>query len=473
MRITNFGGNLTFEPQTYFAPKSEQEVLEILASCKGRRIRVIGRLHSWSEAPQGDDVLMDLKHLNEVRMEEREGVTWATIQGGCQVKRAIAELDQAGVTLPSLGLITEQSIAGAAATGTHGSGKNSMAHYVDEATIATYDTETGEPTIRTVSSGPELLAVRCSLGCLGVILSVGIRCRAQYYVEEHLRIYSDTSELLAAEEQYPLQQFLLVPHFWKIIAQHRRVVDRRRSLLAPLYRIYWLVAVDFGLHLILLAMVRWLRSRPLVRFFYRRVLPIALLRGFKVVDKSQHILTMEHELFRHIEIEVFVRRSKVCDALEYVRQLLDYTDGKESCIAESTWQRLEESDRADSVRQTKGIYTHHYPICVRKILPDETFISMASSVDEPYYSISFVNYNRPSERESFLKFANILAQTTADLFQARPHWGKFCPIDAQTARQLYPRLNEFRDICNTADPNGVFRNPWIDTVIFDTDRSMS
>ncbi|MFP6678359.1 MAG: FAD-binding protein, partial [Pirellulaceae bacterium] len=247
MKIKNFGANLVFEPANYFAPAGEEEVVSILGRCRGRNIRVVGRLHSWSDAPRGDDVLLDLRHLNRVDIEERDDGVWATIQAGCQIKKVITELDRrAGVTLPSLGLITEQTIAGAVSTGTHGSGKHSLSHYVDEISVATYDAETGEPVIRTIDSGDELLAVRCSLGCMGVILSVGLQCRPQYRVEEHMRIVGDCEDVLAAEEAYPLQQFFLVPFLWKYLTQHRREVATRRSFLAPLYGLYWFLGIDLG-----------------------------------------------------------------------------------------------------------------------------------------------------------------------------------------------------------------------------------
>ena len=102
-----------------------------------------------------------------------------------------------------------------------------------------------------------------------------------------------------------------------------------------------------------------------------------------------------------------------------------------------------------------------------EILPDSTLISMASGDDEPYYSISFISYNRRQERDGFFMFADVLAQTTARLFHARPHWGKVCPIDSQLVDQLYPRLAEFQQVCDAMDPGGVFRNRWVEDLVFD------
>ena len=92
-------------------------------------------------------------------------------------------------------------------------------------------------------------------------------------IEEHFRGYAELDDVLAAEEQYPLQQFYLVPWSWRYLAQHRREVPARRSRLAAIYRAYWLLTIDLGLHVAILFLVRWLRSRTVMKFCLRQVLP--------------------------------------------------------------------------------------------------------------------------------------------------------------------------------------------------------
>ncbi|MFK8182225.1 MAG: FAD-binding protein [Phormidesmis sp.] len=322
VRIQNFGRNIHFQPSNHHLPKTGKEVLAILRANQGRGIRTIGRLHSWSETLKTKDVLLDLRHLDSVQIYEKDGQSLVTIGAGCQIKQAINALDTVGLALPTQGLITEQTIAGAISTGTHGSGKHSLSHYVMALTIATYDPQTGKPVIRKICHGTELQAARCSLGCMGVILSVTLPCQPQYLVEEHFRFYGSVEQVLDTEQDFPIQQIFLLPHIWKFMAQHRRTIETRRSLLAPIFHVYWFLVIDLGLHLILLGMTRLIRSRSLIRFFYRQIVPKTILREWKVIDKSQHMLTMEHELFRHIEIEVFVKRSRLGKLLEFVRSLL-------------------------------------------------------------------------------------------------------------------------------------------------------
>src|SRR5262245_61307589 len=85
--IQNFGRNVVFHPRTVYAPRCEADVLDILNVCRGRRIHVIGRLHSWSDAPVADDVLLDLRHLRVIRIERRGDRYWVTTGAGCQIKR--------------------------------------------------------------------------------------------------------------------------------------------------------------------------------------------------------------------------------------------------------------------------------------------------------------------------------------------------------------------------------------------------
>jgi FAD/FMN-containing dehydrogenase len=465
--IENFGGNQRFCPQAFFEPRNEQEVLYALATHRGRRVRVVGRLHSWSEAAVGDELVLDLRRMNAVRIEVRDGRIWASVEAGCQIKRLLAELErQAGATLPSVGLITEQTIAGAISTGTHGSGKQSLSHFIAEVRLACYDPATGKPIIRTISDGDELRAARCALGSVGVVVSVGLWCRPQYIVEEHFRCYESLDEVLAREDEFPLQQFFLIPWLWRYWAQHRREVDAPRSALAWLYRLYWFVTVDVNLHVVLVVIARWLRSRRLVKAFYRHIMPWTVIRGWRVRDRSQAMLVMEHELFRHIEIEVFVPRRHLASALAFARELLCWCEGDEQAMSPATRGQLSTMGLLDAVEALRGRYVHHYPICVRRVLPDDTLISMTADRDEPCYALSFISYAQPADRAGFLAFADVLAQTTSRLFDARLHWGKVCPLDAEDAARLYPRLATFVRLCAAADPNGVFRNDWTSRVLF-------
>lgn len=49
----------------------------------------------------------------------------------------------------------------------------------------------------------------------------------------------------------------------------------------------------------------------------------------------------------------------------------------------------------------------------------------------------------------------------AERFGARPHWGKFCPIDAHTVANLYPNWQEFSQLARSASDELHFVNSWL------------
>src|SRR5581483_1972194 len=100
--------------------------------------------------------------------------------------------------------------------------------------------------------------------------------------------------------------------------QHRRETEQPRSRLAAVYRLYWFATIDLGLHLTLLVLVRLFRSRWSIKAFFRRLISLSVIRDWHVVDESKSMLTMRHELFRHIEMELFVKQSRLADALQFV-----------------------------------------------------------------------------------------------------------------------------------------------------------
>ena len=78
-----------------------------------------------------------------------------------------------GLAMPNLGDIDAQSLAGALATGTHGTGTRlpNLSGQVERLELVLADGSE-----RTIDGGDELLAARVSLGALGVIAAVTLRC---------------------------------------------------------------------------------------------------------------------------------------------------------------------------------------------------------------------------------------------------------------------------------------------------------
>lgn len=465
--VRNFGGNIRFRPRKRYLPKDEDDVLRILDEHRSGTVRVIGAGHSWNGGIETSDALLDLRHLRWIRVHsDRDRVS---VGGGCRIAEVLAHLARRGLTLPSIGLIARQTVAGAVATGTHGSGRHSMSHYVESVRIACYDAA-GEAEVRTVDSGQSLRAARCSVGALGVVLEVTLKCVPQYYVRERCVWHPDLDAVLDNEPAAPLQQFYLIPHTWAYLEHERSVApDNRRSGAAMLYRAYWLIVIDVLLHLGIKLTASLLRSRRMVDALYRHLLPACIFPKWQVTDRSDRQLLMRHDLFRHLEMEVFVQRANLRPALDLVSEVLRAADNAAYEVSGSVHDRIRALDMQDALESVRGSYSHHYPICVRRVPPDDTLISMASChgmEEQDWYAISLITFTEP--RLPFQNVARFLAETMSRSLGARLHWGKWHPPDAGQVEATYPRLAAFRAICAQFDPRGVFRNRFLDDIIFRT-----
>ena len=474
--VTNFGRDIRFTPGRRYRPATEADVLQILNEHRGATVRVIGAGHSWNRGIESPDALVDLRRFHAISVHE-DGAR-VTVGAGCRIGPVLKHLTGRGLTLPSIGLINRQTVAGAIATGTHGSGCESMSHHVESLRIACYGPD-GKAVIRSVgpvgredarSGGPgrALRAARCSIGALGIVLEVTFRCVPQYYVTEQCIWSPGLTAILEREAESPLQQFYLIPHSWKYLVHERRVAaHNRRAGAAALYRAYRLLVIDVRLHLAMKLVASLLRSRLLVHFLYRGILRAFIVPRWRVTDRSDRQLLMRHDLFRHLEMEVFVRRSRLAQALDLVTRILRAADDRGNEVTPDVRARIERLGMQDAFEELRGSYVHHYPICIRRVLPDDTLLSMSSceGLDpEDWYAISLITYTRP--RDPFQRVARFLAAILAEDFGARLHWGKWFPLGADEVERGYPGLADFREVCGDFDPRGVFRNAFLEETVF-------
>ena len=464
--VVNFGRNICFTPRRQYAPRTEDEVLRILQQHRGGTVRAVGARHSWNPGIETPDALVDLRHIRQVRIHDDR--TRVTVGAGCRIGALLRHLSKRGLTLPSIGLIDRQSVAGAVATGTHGSGRHSMSHYVEAMRIACYGGD-GQPSVRTVDAGPELRAARCSIGAMGIVLEVTLRCVPQYYVRERCVWRDGLDAVLSGEAVAPLQQFYILPHAWTYLVQQRSVAaENRRAGAAALYRVYWLLVIDVALHVGVKLTASWVRSRRLVRVLYGRVLPAFIFSKWRVTDRSDRQLLMRHDLFRHLEMEVFVPRDRLRAALELVTEVLRAADDGGHAPSAGVREILEALGEWEAFQRIRGSWSHHYPICVRRLRPDDTLISMASCdgiEEQDWYAISLITLREP--RTEFQEVARLLAVVMAARFGARLHWGKWFPLGGPQVEGVYPGVDEFRVMCGENDPGGVFRNAFVGRVLFD------
>ena len=322
-----------------------------------------------------------MRHFNYVRIHQQAGETFATVGGGCQIKHLLMVLNRRGLTTPSVGLITEQTIAGAISTGTHGRGRPRPSHYISALRIACFPADVDVAQIREVTEGTELRAARCSLGCLGVIVDVTLRCVPEYFVRERFSPCNSIEEVLAREADAALAAVL--PHPAPLAILRTGTRSLRQESGEPR---------GTSLPSVLVLHDRCRTSSP----------PHALCRGapqqtacplpvsapdaggdftrWVVTDRSDKMLVMEHELFRHLEMELFVPATHLVAAAEYVVEVLQVADGSRTEVSTIIQEQLRSAGLLEALTAIKGTFSHHYPVCFRRVLADDTLISMSTAV---------------------------------------------------------------------------------------------
>jgi FAD/FMN-containing dehydrogenase len=458
--LTNFGGNIWFEPGVIVAPRNEREVVEHLDRFRDGKVRAIGRLHAWSDAAACNEVVLDLRHLRRLALvPSGAGTLDVEIGAGCTIDEVLDFLRaHGGYTLPTMGMTGRQTLAGAIATATHGAGRHSLSHYVRAARVAAYDS-TGAARIYEWSDGDALGAIRCGVGCAGIVLSVRMGAEADYLIDERTQWFDRLEQVLREETGWPLLQFYLVPWSWRWFAQRRRRLtaepETGPGVAAMLFRVMRLIGVDLVFNGAVRLLSGTLGSGAAIRAWYRHAFPVYARPGMHMVDWCRNVLMMRHDLYRHVEMELFVPASRVEPAAAFVEWLLRQCGG-ESTLPPASLEPGRAGRVAAAAAALRGRYVHDHPILFRKVLGDDALISMTSGGEGAWYAISLITYSR--RLQPFEEMAGVAARAMSEAYGARPHWGKLCPLDVARLAPLYPDMPRFRAHCATVDPRRVFVN---------------
>ena len=164
MTITNWAGNVTFTTADVLRPQSTGELQAIVA--RTPKLRVLGAGHSFS--PVADSpAMVTLDGLPaEVEIDSARGT--ARVSAGLTYGELARGLDARGLALANLASLPHITVAGAVATGTHGSGIRNGALATSVAGLEMITADAGVAAI-----GPEETSgAVVALGALGVVTNL-------------------------------------------------------------------------------------------------------------------------------------------------------------------------------------------------------------------------------------------------------------------------------------------------------------
>ena len=177
----NWGGNVSASPAEVQHVGSVHGVADAVrrAASSGLRVRVAGSGHSFTPLVATDGLLLHVDRLSGVVGIDRERRR-VRVLAGTPLHVLNPALQALGLALPNLGDIDRQTISGAIATGTHGTGtrRQGIAAAVSGLTLVLADGSTLECSAQVE---PEVFAAaRVGLGALGVVTEVELQCVPAY-----------------------------------------------------------------------------------------------------------------------------------------------------------------------------------------------------------------------------------------------------------------------------------------------------
>lgn len=174
MTWSNWSGTVTASPSEVAAPVDAAAAAELLAgaAASGRRVRPLGSGHSFSAIGQPTDIAVSLAALTGVRSHTAaNGRLW--VGAGTRLRDLNRALDALGLALPNLGDIDRQTIAGAVATGTHGTGLR--LHGIAAAVVGVELATASGHVLRCAPGDGTFEAARINLGALGIVTALELQ----------------------------------------------------------------------------------------------------------------------------------------------------------------------------------------------------------------------------------------------------------------------------------------------------------
>ena len=406
-------------------PAGEEELADVLrrAAASGRRVRALGAGHSFTGAAATDGVTVRLGRMNRVLDSDAESGL-VRVQAGIHLHELSPELERRGLALENLGDIDVQALAGALATGTHGTGGGfgSLASQVVGLRLVTasgevLDCEPGDGVFE---------AAAVSLGALGIVTEVTLRCQPAFTMRrvDALEPLDDVldrlDELVGSSEHF---EFFTFPYGRRAFTRLR---DRTTEAAPPPSRMEHLLKdvvlenAVFGA--ICMAGKRFPALVPRLNRFANNSMAV----GTRVEPSYRMFATVRS--VRFVEMEYAIPREHTAEA---VREVLDLVERRRLPV--------------------------QFPLEVRFGRAEDAWLAMAHGRDTGYVA---VHVYRGTQFESYFRGVEAIM----DRFGGRPHWGKRHYLKAAQLRERYPRFDDFLAVRDRLDPERVFQNDYTQAV---------
>jgi xylitol oxidase len=411
--LRNWAGNYQYSTSGVTSATSLAQVQDFVR--KHAHFKVLGTRHCFNGIADSADQFLSIREMNEIVGLDRAERT-VTIESGMSYGQLCPSLDRDGFALHNLASLPHISIAGACATGTHGSG-------VDNGNLSTavsaFEVVTAGGDVLSIARSKDLhtfQATVVNLGALGVVTKVTLDVLPAFTMRQD--VYLDLS--MAQVRQ----------HFEDIVSAGYSVslfTDWQRGRVNEVWVKRRLEKGETST-----ASQDFYGARPATA----NVHPIVELSAENCTEQMG-VAGPWYERLPHfrmgftpssgkeLQSEYFVARSNAVDAISAVERLRDH------------------------------VSPHLMITELRTIAADDLW--MSPCYKRPSLAIHFTwKQDWPAVRKVLPMIERELAP-----FEVRPHWGKLFTIPSAQLQKRYAMSAEFKRLVAEHDPHGKFRNAFL------------
>jgi alditol oxidase len=404
---SNWSGHHQYAASVVHHPRTIDEVSETVAAAP--RIRGLGSRHSFNDIADSTE-LISLDRLEPSIHIDDDSET-VSVSAGLRYGELASALQAAGWALRNLASLPHISVAGAVATGTHGSGNRNGTLARAVSGIELVDAGGSVRTISPVDADFDGAVV--SLGALGIVTRLTLDIEPSYRVRQDVYAGLEWSALLANFDAITARAYSVsVFTDWETVGTVW--LKSRLDEAKPPGSLYGATPLTRDVHMI--------SGMPATN-----TTPQAGVPGPWNERLAHFKLEFTPSNGDELQTEYLVPRQHARDAIEAVRAL------------------------------SPAITPHLHVSELRTMAADSLWLSGAYETDA--IGLHFTWLNEPTAVLALLpRIEEALAP-----FDARPHWGKlFDHVDLS----LYPRLDDFRELAQRVDPDGKFRNAFLNRHLF-------
>ena len=411
MEWRNWSRSVTAMPARFAKPKTQAELVGLVASAS--KVRVTGAGHSFMPLCETDGLLISLADLGgALEIAPDRKTVWAP--AGWGLDRLTAALWAEGLSLINQGDINPQSLAGATATGTHGTGET-LGSIATQACGFRLIQADGSVVECGPHRHPDLYeAQRLSLGLFGVAVAIRIHVLPAYHLEERIErrplaeMADRLDELAGATRHF---EFFVFPYSDFVIFKTLHPAPAEGAFVpgADVDEKIFLTACRIG------------KTAPFAIPTMQRLMMKLSGKATRRVGPAYAIFPSERTVrFEEMEYEMprAAGMATLLEAIAYIRR-------KRLPIA--------------------------FPFEFRVTAADDIWMSPFNA--GPAASISFHQYAGMPWRAPFAEIEAVLRAAGG-----RPHWAKRHTLTADDVYRLYPRTPDYLRVREAVDPGQKFVN---------------